>query len=100
MESILKEKEAKALKIYTSLDERRRYDALNLFLLEFGDNSPIILPDIAEYILLRQGRSWTDLLALLPPRQTEGRTETRTVPRSRRGTPRRAPGPARHLCRR
>lgn len=62
MKSILKEKEAKALKIYTSLDERRRYDALNLFLLEFGDNSPIILPDIAEYILLRQGRSWTDLL--------------------------------------
>jgi len=62
MEHILKEKEVEAIKIYESLDERQRYDALNLFLLEFGDSSPIILPDVAEYILLRLGRCRTDLL--------------------------------------
>ena len=62
MKSILKEKETEALKIYDSIDERRRYDALNLFLLEFGDSSPIILPDIAEYILLILGSCRADLL--------------------------------------
>lgn len=62
MEYILKEKETEALKIYDSLDERQRYDALNLFLLEFGDSSPVILPDIAEYILLRLGSCRADLL--------------------------------------
>lgn len=55
-DSLLNEKEAEARRVYAGLDDELRIDALNLFLLEFGDQGPAILPDVAEYILMPAGQ--------------------------------------------
>ena len=62
---VLSAKEAEARKIYAGLDNNRRTEALNLFLLKFGDEGPVSLKDVSEYMLSRLVQCREDVLQCL-----------------------------------